>query len=121
MLIGETKLTVVGGPLDGRLLLACASVRFLNVGKISIERPGHVGLDTTSRVVADRQPDRQAAEVDRMEEAQRQRPMRNAGSVHGHGVPRLSAPTPAELRQLRIDVGEGEGVWLEKRSLARPR
>ena len=98
MLIGETKLTVVNGSVDGRLLLACASVRFLNVRKISIEIPCHVGLDTTCRVVADRQPDRQSADADRMEDAQRQGAMRNAVSVHGHGVPRLSAPAPAELR-----------------------
>jgi len=69
MLIGEVKPTVVGLSMHIPLLLTLAFVRFLNVREISVEMPGHVSLDRTRRMVADRESDSESADADLMADA----------------------------------------------------
>ena len=47
--------------------------------------------------------------------------MRQAVGVRGDLVTGLSAAAASELRELRVDVGERDGVWLEKSRVAQPR
>jgi hypothetical protein len=121
MLIREMELTAVNCVTHVRLLFACASMRLLNVSEIRIDVPRNLGLDTTCCRIPDRHTDGQPAEGQRIDGTQRQGPVRDPVSVGRDVISGLAATTPAEFRQLRVDMRERHDVRFEKRRLAQPR
>jgi len=60
VLIGKRELPFVRLRTHVTALFSCACVRFLNVREIRVEGPADVDLDSTRRMIADRECDRKA-------------------------------------------------------------
>ena len=57
MVVGECEPELAGFSSDGCLLLTFAALRFLDVCKIGVDRPGELAVDGPLRVIDDRRAD----------------------------------------------------------------
>src|SRR5262249_17299835 len=120
MPIEELETLGGGADLDGRLLLAPAGLRLLNIREVGAELKRDLARQPAPGSIDDRERDAELRDADAIEESDVQRPFGNSMSVRALLIASLAGSAAAGFRDLRVHERQCERGGVDRRGITQP-